>query len=156
MCVCVCVCVCTCCFRIVLLWCIWNSNHTLGAHACLFISLCLLSQPLFASVGQASARITDPLTWSWFMSLLTRRLVLLCVDAYCFIVWDLPGDVLAAPEPGLCGRIGVIPFSLSLSPVRLEQVGTFSVLAFYIYISHSRELVPVCLRLRQPCAAGKV
>ena len=31
------------------------------------------------------------------MSLLTHRLVLLCVDAYCFVFWDLPGDVLAAP-----------------------------------------------------------
>ena len=35
---------------------------------------------------------------SLFTSLLTHRLVLLCVDAYCFIFWDLPGDVLAAPE----------------------------------------------------------
>ena len=41
------------------LWCIWNSSHTLGAHACLILSLCLLSQPLFASVGQASAKIFD-------------------------------------------------------------------------------------------------
>ena len=37
-------------------------------------------------------------------SLLTHRLVLLCVYAYCFIFWDLPGDVLAAPE----SAIGVI------------------------------------------------
>ena len=40
----------------------------------------------------------DSLTWSLFMSLSTHRLVLLCVDAYCFIFWHLPGDVLAAPE----------------------------------------------------------
>ena len=30
------------------------------------------------------------------MAQLIHRLVLLCVDAYCFIFWDLPGDVLAA------------------------------------------------------------
>ena len=33
------------------------------------------------------------LPWTLFTSLLTHRLVLLCVDAYCFIFWDLPGDV---------------------------------------------------------------
>ena len=49
------------------------------------------------------------------MSLLTHRLVFLCVDTYCFIFWDLPGDVLAAPESALCGWIGVILLSLSLS-----------------------------------------
>ena len=32
---------------------------------------------------------------------LTHRLVLLCIDAHCFILWDLPGDVLAAPESAL-------------------------------------------------------
>ena len=48
------------------------------------------------------------------MSLWTHRLVLLCVDASCFIFWDLPGDVLAAPESALCGWMGVI-LSLSLS-----------------------------------------
>ena len=47
--------------------------------------------------------IIDPLTWFLFMSLLTHRLVLLCVDAYCLIFWDLPVDVLAAPESALCG-----------------------------------------------------
>ena len=78
------------------------------------ISLSLLSQPLFASVGQASTRIIDSLTWSLFISLWTHRLVLLCVDAYCFILWDVPGDVLAAPESPLCGLIGVILLSLSL------------------------------------------
>ena len=31
-------------------------------------------------------------------SALTHGLVLLCIDAYCFIFGDLPGDVLAAPE----------------------------------------------------------
>ena len=47
-CVCVCVrtCVLPCCSPC--LWCMWESIHTLGAHACLFTSLCLLSQPLFA------------------------------------------------------------------------------------------------------------
>ena len=124
------------------LWYIWNSNHMLGAHACFFISLCLL----FASVGQASARTIAALPWTLFTSLLTHRLVLLCIDAHCFILWDLPGDVLAAPEsalgldrcnaslslslslswdlPGdvlaapesaLCAWIGVILLSLSLS-----------------------------------------
>ena len=48
------------------------------------------------------------------MPLLTHRLVLLCVDAYCFICWDLPGDVLAAPESALCGWKGVTLLSLSL------------------------------------------
>ena len=41
-------------------------------------------------------------------SLLTHRLVFLCVDAHCSISWDLPGDVLAAPQPALCGWIGAI------------------------------------------------
>ena len=54
------------------------------------------------------------LTWSLFMSLLTHRLVLLRVDAYRFVFWDLPGDVLAAPEPALCGWIGKTSLSLSL------------------------------------------
>ena len=85
--------------------------HTLGAHACLFISLYLL----FASVGRALKRIIASLTWTLFTSLLTHRLVLLCVDAGCFIFWDVPGDVLAAPESALCGWIGVILLSLSLS-----------------------------------------
>ena len=49
------------------------------------------------------------------MSLLTHRLVLLCVDAYCFILWDLPEDVLAAPDSALCPWIGVkLLSSLSL------------------------------------------
>ena len=39
----------------------------------------------------------DDLLWDFV------RLVSLCVDAYCFIFWDLPGDVLAAPELALCG-----------------------------------------------------
>ena len=50
--------------------------HTLGAHACLIISLRLL----FASVGQASARIIASLTWTLFTSLVTQRLVLFCVQ----------------------------------------------------------------------------
>ena len=29
--------------------------------------------------------------------LLTHRLVFLCVDVHCFVFWDVPGDVLAAP-----------------------------------------------------------
>ena len=62
----VCVCVRTCMLPYCssCLWCVWNSIHTLGAHTCLFISLCLLSQPLFVSVGQASARIVASLTLS--------------------------------------------------------------------------------------------
>ena len=72
------------------LWYIWYSNHILGAHASFFISLCLL----FASVGQASARIIASLPRILFTSLLIHRLVLLCIDAHCFIFWDLPGDVL--------------------------------------------------------------
>ena len=77
-----------------------------------------LSLPLFVSCLNhcllVLARL-DTLTWSLFMSLLTHRLVFLCVDAYCFIFWDVPGDVLAAPESALCGWIGVILLSLSLS-----------------------------------------
>ena len=65
----------------------WNSNHILGAHACFLISLCLL----FASVGQASARTIASLPWTLFTSLLTHRLVHLCIDAPCFIFWHLPG-----------------------------------------------------------------
>ena len=87
---------------------------TLGAHASLFVSLCLL----FASVGRASARIIASSTWTLFTSPLTHRLVLLCVDAHCFIFWDQPGDVLAAPESALCDCMGVsfsCNTSLSLS-----------------------------------------
>ena len=65
--------------------------------ACIFISLCLL----FASVGQASVKIIASLPWALFTSLLTHRLVLLCIDAHNFIFWGLPGDVLAAPESAL-------------------------------------------------------
>ena len=54
------------------------------------------------------------LTWSLFMSLLTHRVIFLCADAYHFISWDLPGDVLAAPASALCGWNGVILPSLSL------------------------------------------
>ena len=70
---------------------------------------------MFASVSQASVRIIDSLTWSLFTSLLTHVLVLLCVDAHCFIFWNPPGDVLAAPESALCGWTGVTPLSRSLS-----------------------------------------
>ena len=55
------------------------------------------------------------LTRSLFPSLLTHKLVLLCADAYFFIFWDLPWDVLAAPDSALCGWMGVILCSLSLS-----------------------------------------
>ena len=60
-----------------------------------------------ASVGILSPKI---LLYSsnFFLSLLTHRLVPLCVDAHCFILWGLPGDVLAAPEAALWGWIGVI------------------------------------------------
>ena len=108
---CVCVCVHACFNIVACLWYIWDSIHILGAHACFFISLCLL----FASVGQASARIIASLPWTLFTSLSTHRLVHLCIDAHCFIFWDLPGDVLAAPEAALCGWIGVILLSLSFS-----------------------------------------
>ena len=89
---------------------IWDSHHVLGARACFFISLCLL----FASVGQASARTIASLPWTLFTSLLTHRLVLLCIGAHCFIFWDLPGDGLAAPESAL-GLDRCLYFSLSLS-----------------------------------------
>ena len=69
----------------------------------------------FASVGQALARTIASLPWTLFTSLLTHRLVLLCIDAHCFIFWELPGGVLAAPESALCGWIGVILLSLSLT-----------------------------------------
>ena len=49
-----------------------------------------------------------------FTPLLTHRLVLLCVAAHCFISWDVPGDVLAAPESALCGWIGAILLSFGI------------------------------------------
>ena len=110
LCVCVRTCVLLCCSSC--LWYIWNSNHILGSHACFFISLCLL----FASVGQAPTRIIASLLWTLFTSLLTHRLVLLCIDAHCFIFWDLPGDVLAAPEPALWLDRCSTSLSLSLAP----------------------------------------
>ena len=58
-------------------------------------------------VGQAAWPRLNTLTWSLFMSLLTHRLVFVCVDAYSCIFNDLPGDVLAAPESALCGWISV-------------------------------------------------
>ena len=97
-----CVCV-HACFHIVLHICIWNSVHTLGAHACLSISLCLLPRPMSAGVGQVSASITASLTRSFFTSLLTHVLMH-TVSSF----GSLPGDVLAAPESALCGWIGVI------------------------------------------------
>ena len=41
----------------------------------LSLSLCLFYQPLFASVGQASASIIASLTWSFFTSPLTHVLM---------------------------------------------------------------------------------
>ena len=56
------------------------------------------------------------------MALLTHRLDLFFVDAYCFIFWDLPRDVLVAPESALCGWIGVLlSLSLSLSQARARE-----------------------------------
>ena len=64
-----------------------------------------------SSCGPLHARVafrTAALLWAMrSFGLWTHRLVLLCVDAYCFIFWDLPGDVLAAPESALCGWIAV-------------------------------------------------
>ena len=74
--------------------------------AYIFLSLSLLSQPLFASVGQASTSIIVSLTWSFFISLLIHVLM-----HYFSFIWDLPGDVLAAPELALCGWIGMILLS---------------------------------------------
>ena len=45
--------------------------------------------PGFRALGCSTSFLHVP--WSLFMSLLTHRLVILCVDAYCFIFWDLPG-----------------------------------------------------------------
>ena len=72
---------------------ITSLEHVLASLS-LFVSV-------FASVGQASARPITSLPWTLFTSLLTHRLVLLCIDAHCFIFWALPGDVLAAPESAL-------------------------------------------------------
>ena len=41
--------------------------------------------------------------------------LLYCCSDFCFILWDVPGVVLAAPASALCGWIGVTPLSLSLS-----------------------------------------
>ena len=57
--------------------------HVFGVSGILFTHLehmvfsHLLSPPLFATVGQASARIIDSLSWSLFMALLTHWLVFL-------------------------------------------------------------------------------
>ena len=56
---------------------------------------------LFVSCLLMLARLRRTLLLPSFTSLLTHRLVLLCIDAHCFIFWDLPGDVLAAPESAL-------------------------------------------------------
>ena len=101
-----------------------------------------LSQPLFASVGQASARIVGSLTWSLLTSLLAQRLVLLGLHAHCSIFWDLPGDVPAAPELALCGWIGVLLLSLSLSRECL--------LAYFpLFVSCLNHLLLVLARLRR-------
>ena len=115
-----CVCVRTCVFPYCssCLWYTWKSIYILGAHACFFISLCLF----FASVGQASARPIASLPWTLFTSLLTHRLVLLCIDAHCFIFWALPGDVLAAPESAL--GLERCNTSLSLSPSLITSNST--------------------------------
>ena len=62
-------------------------------------------------------------------SLLTHRLVLLCIDTHCFVFWDLPGGVLAAPAPALCGWTGVrLPFfSLLLSSAVICALDALSV-----------------------------
>ena len=124
------------------LWYIWNSNHILEAHACFLVSLCLL----FASVGQASARPIASLPWTLFTSLLTHRLVLLCIDAHCFIFWALPGHVLAAPESAL----GLERCNTSLS-LSLSQPGWLE--CHVIYLSIYLSPIP---RMHQPCVAGKV
>ena len=49
---------------------------------------------LYVYLSIQSFGIIASLIWSLFTSPLTRRLVLLCVDAYCIVFWDLPGDVL--------------------------------------------------------------
>ena len=68
------------------------------------------------------------------MSLLTHRLVPLCVDAYCFVFWDLPGDVLAAPESALCGWIGVILLSLCPVPPVPPHPGQAGMLALPTFL----------------------
>ena len=112
------------------LWYIWNSNHILEAHACFLVSLCLL----FASVGQASARPIASLPWTLFTSLLTHRLVLLCIDAHCFIFWALPGHVLAAPESALGLERCNTSLSLSLSA---RLAGMSCNLSIYLFIPNS-------------------
>ena len=93
--------------------CGWKGVNSLSLSLSLSLLLpCLL----FASVGQASARTIASLPWTLFTSLLTHRLVLLCIDANCFIFWDLPGDVLAAPESALRLDRCNTSLSLSLSP----------------------------------------
>ena len=42
------------------------------------------------------------------------------------LLWDMPGDVLAAPASALCGWTGVISLSLSLSSERKGNTLTFS------------------------------
>ena len=58
------------------------------------------------------------LPWTLFTSLLTHRLVLLCSEVHCFILWDLPGGVLAAPESALGLDRCKTSLSLSLSTIQ--------------------------------------
>ena len=58
------------------LWCIWKSIHTLGAHACLFISLCLLSQLVFmveqTLVGMGQPVSICAIAWTGWQAWLTH------------------------------------------------------------------------------------
>ena len=61
---------------------------------------------------------------------------------HCFIFWDVPGNVLAAPASALCGWIGVIPLSLSLSWECLLCYVSF-------FVSCLNHCLPVLARLRR-------
>ena len=54
-------------------------------------------------------RLDQP--WGWIGVILLS----LSLSFNCFLFWDVPGDVLAAPESALRGWIGVLLLSLSLS-----------------------------------------
>ena len=108
-------------------------------HVLASISLCCL---LFASVGQASARTIASLPWTVFTSPLTHRLVLLCIDAHCFIFWALPGDVLAAPESAL--GLDRCNTSLSLSLLAAPASALCGWNGVYTYVRS------LCVSLNEP------
>ena len=70
----------------------WAPRGGLWVIVALVYSVCLLSPALSGWKGVLSRRDNVPPS---------HRLVLHYIDAHCFLIWDLPGDVLAAPDSAL-------------------------------------------------------